>query len=544
MSDNNNVGPLLAFMPRRILFGAIPVVLALLGACSERVEAPVEIDTIEAAFKTYEPHDTDFITPLPELVDGNGTGGAFDPAMCASGPHTAFIFARDAQGFVQGHHSGTTNQAWARYGNGVGVPSSKTFLGRLSCAMVSEGHAILVGREKDNDDRDGSRLYWSAATAADAQSNPYSESINSFAAIHATHTYTNAPAIAAHDGHLLVTVIKSGRLYAYYKDGNGNWSSRISGPVSPDGEWPLQGTPAVAYHGDAAQYHIYVRAKKSDSDIRLYRIYFDYDHFTGPFSLTSPTIQRVTLSPSAPLMESDPAVEWTGDPYGEGLGHVMTLYYRSGDKFYQSSSPVYPGDNLFERITDSIHNPAFTGALAVQGGVIFETGQHWFAGQDTSNRVYFGTSREDNYLFLTGPDCQEGVLPAELFGESVYGPKVVGCAGKVTWSQRATLCGPGSRPCTAAEWVDARGSQVPTHDYWTNDNLRYGGTSSSCYASTTSGAACPTGQPMRVCTSNGTDQEGNACNWTSCGYGSASPNQYFGGCANNTTAGTLCCLSQ
>jgi hypothetical protein len=48
---------------------------------------------------------------------------------------------------------------------------------------------------------------------------------------------------------------------------------------------------------------------------------------------------------------------------------------------------------------------------------------------------------------------------------------------------------------------------------------------------------------MRVCTASGTDAEGNVCNWENCGYGSTSPNQYFGGCEGNTTAGTLCCLA-
>jgi len=46
---------------------------------------------------------------------------------------------------------------------------------------------------------------------------------------------------------------------------------------------------------------------------------------------------------------------------------------------------------------------------------------------------------------------------------------------------------------------------------------------------------------VRVC-SGSTDPEGNTCVWINCGYLTATPNQYFGGCINNPTAGALCCL--
>jgi hypothetical protein len=122
---------------------------------------------------------------------------------------------------------------------------------------------------------------------------------------------------------------------------------------------------------------------------------------------------------------------------------------------------------------------------------------------------------------------------------------VIGCYGKETWGARNSLCAPGSRACTAAEFKAARGGRVPTHDYWTDDNLRFSGAASACSVSTTTGSQCTSGQPMRVCTPNGADPEGNACAWTNCGLGTNTPNEYFGGCsgASNATAGTLCCLS-
>jgi alpha-tubulin suppressor-like RCC1 family protein len=143
-----------------------------------------------------------------------------------------------------------------------------------------------------------------------------------------------------------------------------------------------------------------------------------------------------------------------------------------------------------------------------------------------------------------GPDhpatgCADGTI------EQVFSNLAVGCAGAVLDVSRASLCAAGSRPCSAAEWMAVRGGAVPTHNYWTDDQLVYGGAGSNlCMVSTTTGIACTTGQPMRVCTAGGSDPEGNICNWANCGYGSTAPNQYFGGCNGDTTAGTLCCPAQ
>ena len=119
-----------------------------------------------------------------------------------------------------------------------------------------------------------------------------------------------------------------------------------------------------------------------------------------------------------------------------------------------------------------------------------------------------------------------------------------GCAGSVAWASRNSLCAVGYHSCTAAEWVSGRASAAPTHNYWTNDQLKYNGTGpGACYVSLTSGTTCggaAADRPMRVCGAT-TDAEGNTCTWTNCGDGATTPNQYFGGCESNTTAGSLCC---
>jgi hypothetical protein len=159
-------------------------------------------------------------------------------------------------------------------------------------------------------------------------------------------------------------------------------------------------------------------------------------------------------------------------------------------------------------------------------------------GLDTNTPDQFFGGCVSNAGTLCVPDtgCADGSV------EQVFDNGMVGCAGSVTFAGRATLCGPGYAPVTAAQWVANRGTAVPTHDYWTNDALKWNGSGpSACFVSTTVGSdSCGT-SPMRVCTPNGLDAEGNTCNWTHCGLDANTPDQFFGGCVSN--AGTLCAPS-
>jgi len=124
----------------------------------------------------------------------------------------------------------------------------------------------------------------------------------------------------------------------------------------------------------------------------------------------------------------------------------------------------------------------------------------------------------------------------------VFGGAMVGCAGIVTWPNRDTLCAPGWTACTAQQWVDRRAGAAPDYNYWNAEDLRYnGGGSANCWVSVAVGSSCGANQPMRVCTAGGDDALGNVCNWENCGWGAIAPNEYFGGCVGNLTAGTLCC---
>jgi hypothetical protein len=122
---------------------------------------------------------------------------------------------------------------------------------------------------------------------------------------------------------------------------------------------------------------------------------------------------------------------------------------------------------------------------------------------------------------------------------------MVGCAGHVTYANRATLCASGFRVCSAVDWNTYRGSTAPTHHYWTSDVLYAGHNDSDgdCAVSTThhTGDWCDNVRPMRVCRGDSHyDAENNHCNWIHCGLETHS-NQYFGGCNDDTYAGALCC---
>ncbi len=140
-------------------------------------------------------------------------------------------------------------------------------------------------------------------------------------------------------------------------------------------------------------------------------------------------------------------------------------------------------------------------------------------------------------LCVPNTGCADGTV------EQVFPNGMVGCAGAVTFANRASLCAPGYQPATSAQWVANRGTAVPTHDYWTADALKYSGSGpSACSVSTTVGTDCGA-TPMRVCTAAGTDAEGNQCNWQHCGLNANTPDEFFGGCVGNTTAGTVCAPS-
>src|SRR5262249_24271925 len=116
-----------------------------------------------------------------------------------------------------------------------------------------------------------------------------------------------------------------------------------------------------------------------------------------------------------------------------------------------------------------------------------------------------------------------------------------GCAGNASFATAQSLCGPGFRLASAFEWKMLRNGVAPNHDYWTSDALRYSGTGPNNWTvSTYLGYQCAASSPMRVCAAAQPDAEGNTCTWTGCGLDARLPNDFFGGCTGDLTAGAIC----
>jgi hypothetical protein len=154
---------------------------------------------------------------------------------------------------------------------------------------------------------------------------------------------------------------------------------------------------------------------------------------------------------------------------------------------------------------------------------------------------YFGGCVGNN---TAGALCVPTRGCADGSAEQVFPTGLVGCAGHVAFADRASLCAAGYRPATGREWdLQVGGAAKPSHDYWTADLIGYNGSASLCYASWpgSGGSLCLGNLPMRLCTAAGGDAEGNTCYWTQCyGQGGGAVNRAYGGCTNDTTAGTLC----
>ncbi len=148
---------------------------------------------------------------------------------------------------------------------------------------------------------------------------------------------------------------------------------------------------------------------------------------------------------------------------------------------------------------------------------------------------YDDTVDSDSDGVADGCDFCVGDLGSEYFAADM-----TGCPGTVAWADRATLCTTGFTVCTGQQWVDRRAGSGPSYNYWVDEFLGYSGTDGACSVAFPGESTCEGGTPMRVCGAT-TDLLGNVCNWTQCGWNGSTVNEYFGGCDENFTAGTLCC---
>jgi hypothetical protein len=182
-------------------------------------------------------------------------------------------------------------------------------------------------------------------------------------------------------------------------------------------------------------------------------------------------------------------------------------------------------------------------------------------GLDSLSNQHFGgcsgNSTAGTLCCATGAPAASGC--ASGTDSETFDPGMSGCAGKVEWTARDTLCAVGYRACTAREWVDRHGDAGTAHNYWTEDLLNYRGNNHQCEVSTLTGYDCSSStasdSPMRVCGAGvDPDSNGNQCFSAGCALESAGSSVFMGGCAADASvapptvdagaynrAGALCC---
>jgi parallel beta-helix repeat protein len=245
--------------------------------------------------------------------------------------------------------------------------------------------------------------------------------------------------------------------------------------------------------------------------------------------ITAPTISNAWTS-TVPLTG-------TADPT-----HPSTVYIYSGDATcgginFPAGAAAFGGSSLF------------TTAGIPAGYVTNGTTSFFAKARDAEGNNSPACSGPFNMVSNRSSFCASAsVAPAQIFSSNVQG-----CSGTAAFANRATLCAPGCRVASADEYVVNQGGLLPTHNYWTDDALRFSSASGSCGAGcgpnncfasmgSTYTSPCAATRPMRVCAATQPDPETNTCTWTGCGYNSIAPNESFGGCSGlkDGQAGALC----
>lgn len=201
-------------------------------------------------------------------------------------------------------------------------------------------------------------------------------------------------------------------------------------------------------------------------------------------------------------------------------------------------------DTEQDKITDTIQDTETASESESESETASESESESESGSETASESATdfdsdsGTAVDSDTASDSPSPCGPDAVDEQQFAAG----QMVGCAGMVTWNNAVNLCGKERYLCDARDWVALRQGQAPLFNYWTADELLWGGQENHCWVDENEGTQCPPGQPMKVCAGH-EDPLGNLCIWINCGYGKNSKdNDYFGGCENGTTAGALCCL--
>ena len=248
------------------------------------------------------------------------------------------------------------------------------------------------------------------------------------------------------------------------------------------------------------------------------------------------TISNITATPATTVAAFNKNFTLTVSVAGTGNGNVTSTPagINCGNGGAACSAPFQ-----FNTIVSLSPTPAVNNVASGWSGVCTQSGGKCAA-------LVNANVSATGYFTPTTSFCSSG-NPAQIFTGGV----MQGCAGSVSYAARASRCAPGCRVASADEYVAFRNAVTPTHNYWTDDNLKYSSGagvcgancgSSSCFAGNGSTYTSACANPMHVCAATQPDPETNTCTWTNCGYNSTTPSVGFGGCSgsNDGLAGAVC----
>ena len=272
------------FLTALVSFGGI---VGCSGPVESGGETPVAVDS-DALRDSDPPSGNVTFKYWSALATLAGTAG--DPAMTHADTH---LFVAMQRGSGSGHFwgiscEGPQNGAWVKYDDQRSFASSPA-IAQLPTASNGDRRIIVVGRGAGSASTDR-KLFWSIGRVSANTTNPpplFNAPVKALDFIQVTSDTFNDPwgypAVGSSAaGDVVIAYINSdGRVYAHYKpSGSATFGNKVQGPALPTG-WVPDGVPAVTW-GYLNMATIVVRAKKTGSSDRLYRLFFTGGIFYDP----------------------------------------------------------------------------------------------------------------------------------------------------------------------------------------------------------------------------------------------------------------------
>lgn len=377
-----------------LLVGALLFGVAL--GCSGVVEGEFEGD--ESIGSASEPLTIAADPSLPVTWGGAQSLGTVEgatgtPAVTSGCASSYVVFTRvGGSGRYTGAADGDTGlTAWATYG-------PRSFASSPSITALPGGctglRFMVVGRGAGTEAN--RRIYWSDGEVTRASNGVFNPPV---AETHFAQVSTRV--FSEDNGYPAVTSSPQGEAYLAFRDGDNiyahtkaagstTWGPEQQAPALPWG-WRPVGTPAIEHGFFWGPVTVVVRGENGWGQTAFFSILYNQGSFNPSswFNLGGPP-------DDSPPVESDPALEWNDWLF------THTLYYRSGNSYYQASFFLdsWAHDDVpAKEVLHSSIQPAYNSAPSVNGNIDLEaTKRHWIVGRSGSEIFFSPISHGDGVL--------------------------------------------------------------------------------------------------------------------------------------------------